>query len=92
MENKARHTSGPWIAHGVVRPIWAQPLVNEDGYSIDQSLPANARLIAAAPELLDVLMSVIVALEDCPFNLHGAEGLALIERARAIVSEAKGDE
>ena len=49
----AQHTPGPWLIEDDGE---AQEIVTEDGrYAIAWTTPKNARLIAAAPELLEAL-------------------------------------
>ena len=66
MSEQAKHTPGPWLlrsstvyaldATGTTNRFWAQPQVGwvENGvaYTSEDELTANARLIAAAPDLL----------------------------------------
>jgi hypothetical protein len=102
------HTPGPWHA-------WQQPIGEEWAVTTDADVPpygmpvrvadkietaANARLIAAAPELLasvveeveyfDSLMASLdpgdVGLREASMRHHGPR----IARARAAVAKAKG--
>jgi hypothetical protein len=70
----ARHTPGPWVASGsaVLAKIadstrgFLPPVVSGEGLShlpIDEK-QANARLIAAAPELLDALREIELLARD----------------------------
>jgi hypothetical protein len=103
MEN---HTPGPWTIdekeHGRRQVITAKrgvvaELANygrADGINAAcfiEELKANARLIASAPELLDCLMSSVVFMEGVPMSCGCAESLSLIEKARAIIAQAKGE-
>ena len=81
----AEHTPGPWqvIYPGIYDVENAYPIAVlsrklRDGPEID----ANARLIAAAPDLLEVL-------EDLVYQLAGHE--PQWEDARAAVAKAKGE-
>ena len=90
-----QHTPGPWLyaqegvdAFGIVQP---------DGHSIvhlvalqnstsASHLPANARLIAAAPDLLDALKDMLDNHEDACTGY--GEGAA--EKARDAIAKATG--
>ncbi len=63
-----QHTPGPWLNHGCSvysAKVWSEGIATGDRYiassqPLDESMPsdedlANARLIAAAPEMLEVL-------------------------------------
>ena len=87
----SKHTAGPWLytqegvdAFGIVKP---------DGHSVvhlvalhnstsARELPANARLIAAAPDLLEALQDMVEIAE--------AQGHR-VTKARAAITKAKGD-
>ena len=66
--NQHRHTPGPWIASYESRLLWAITY-HTDGVCADgvdaigdrpiSQTPANARLIAAAPELLELLAGLL---------------------------------
>ena len=57
----SKHTPGPWSVHPMARTAVHQP---ELGCWIPQS-EADARLIAAAPELLEALKSTGLFLHHC---------------------------
>jgi hypothetical protein len=94
----AKHTPGPWFNEGtdVFSTAGGYPaVIAEADVPQDEPTPtkgeklANARLIAAAPELVDVLER----LKSFPFTHQGTgEGpLAyLIEDANAAIAKAKG--
>lgn len=67
----------------------------DDGYGsevITEEDRANGRLIAAAPELLEALKSVVDQLEGIGIpDWHGAEGLCL-ESAKAAIAKAEGNQ
>lgn len=74
---EAKHTPGPWFITGgeMTKYVEARignrllqevaavgPTVADDGYGDQQQ--ANARLIAAAPELLEALQAVLADVQD----------------------------
>lgn len=84
------HTPGPW-AVGDKRGVWAGPVVMADSgrrgiaFVCGES-DANARLIAAAPDLLDAVEELLIYLADWddPDN-------DTCQRARAAVAKVKGE-
>ena len=92
-----KHTPGPWFITGsmtkyvearipgrMIQEVAAcGPTAADDGYGEQQM--ANARLIAAAPELLDALEEVVQWLE-----LGDHEG-QMHSKARAAIAKAKGE-
>ena len=106
------HTEGPWQCKHIAGNNFAvqafdiradgYPIFNKDRHAIDGAhvycSPANARLIAAAPELLEALRSYMgavslmnAAMEDGA-NVHGAiSGLIGAEdNARDAIAKATG--
>ena len=96
-----KHTPGPWKAirdpchydtlstvigglHEKRRGLEHQLIVQVGGWDVDQQ-EANTRLIAAAPELLEALESIMEF--DGP-RLLGATGASL---ARAAIAKATGE-
>jgi hypothetical protein len=90
----AQHTPGPWKAEG-----WENLVVNSaDGYTMTlaaggkwavlSELKANARLIAAAPDLLAALREVAGLWEDSDKTNGLAEIMA--RSARAAIAKAMG--
>ena len=90
--SEAKHTPGPWECDG--------DLVHKDGFEIAiveahyedyvELQQANARLIAAAPDLLEAL-KVMVYLEES--NLRGEDDEDVCDEllfARAAISKATG--
>ena len=94
-----KHTPAPWNAHhfgddthaiigkvnGLSDAIIAQVLPSD----YDRT-PANARLIAAAPELLDCLQWC-VGLIDGTHSDTAQDKNEVIELARAAIAKAKGE-
>jgi hypothetical protein len=90
--NTPTHTSGPWHVglkpgpivyseHGEQVANLFEPLIDE------KENKANARLIAASPELLDALLSIVGSgfpVED----EYGNEHWAISEKQRAIARAA----
>lgn len=73
-----QHTPGPWRLK-MTSSDWFKPLAN--GQFVDLRDAANARLIAAAPELLEALEAA----------LHNDGGYhAWKEQARAAIAKATG--
>lgn len=68
----SKHTRGPWFAKN--ERVWNADEVmyraasNFDAISHSQELQANAKLIAAAPDLLDALYLALPFLEDCAMD------------------------
>lgn len=93
---QAKHTPGPWsqtkntpslieaIHHGEMTTI-AQALEPEGSASIPDKW-ANARLIAAAPELLEALEA---ALRGLTHDSHPMAQSIRIKNARAAIAKAK---
>lgn len=89
------HSPGPWthesgeiIANGVVIALVYG--ADDRAYDDEEAL-ANARLIAAAPALLEALEEFVAVLEDpaAPVGLTGHEA-AVLGRGRSAVAKAKG--
>lgn len=76
----SKHTPGPWIQEG----DWVS---DQDGNSIHRGLhTANARLIAAAPDLFFALHRCMIA-----FEKMGLSNCLAAEQARAAIAKAKGE-
>ena len=91
----AKHTSGPWRIigdHQDNRDVFADNELLATAYDMDTAEPklvaeANARLIAAAPELLDVMRDV-AALLPASARLHPRDLHALQTRVCAALAKA----
>lgn len=97
---KANHTPGPWqiladgnIGHRGLMNV----LTRVADVRVNDSRDANARLIAAAPELLAALAECVrtldIAWDRCAGDLlgeHHNAGTDALEKARALVSQLKG--
>jgi hypothetical protein len=79
------HTPGPWTANGHAVFAGEKKLCDTDLYDLEESL-ANARLMAAAPDLLDA----------CRFVLDADRGRAWMSQAIKavvdVVAKAEGRE
>lgn len=89
---KAKHTPGPWkIDYGYNRSInFIGPCVPDQyaGSSWLQVTEANARLIAAAPDLLDALKGMLEVFGD----EFGMGDSSVCDDARAAISKATRSE
>ena len=87
-----KHTPGPWNIH------YSKEIVSENGeYICGLPWSTNARLIAAAPDLLEALELLLEACSTGNFNNDGTQrGVRMPERAkvdaaRAAIAKAKGE-
>jgi hypothetical protein len=76
------HTPGPWFASGTdVKPLGDRPFICWTG-TPERALPeaqANARLIAAAPDMLEALENIILCCDaDDSDSLANAVADALV--------------
>lgn len=92
----ATHTPGPWSSGGhdgkrceLVASEWGTVAAVWPIGASDQET-ANARLIAAAPELLAMLEKLVPAPPDLGELDLGEEDNALLDEARALIAKAKG--
>ena len=98
----AKHTPGPWkvcehswsdtsiLADGFDHAICCLDInhATEESQAADEALmAANARLIAAAPELLALL---IEATDDYAEHCEGGEADEWVQAARAAIAKATG--
>jgi hypothetical protein len=93
----AKHTRGPWAAElgrngsfsieaergGIANGLLVLASRNEHPLMADQ-MHANARMIAAAPELLEALQRFLKAWED------DSDGAGAAKQARAAIAKATG--
>jgi hypothetical protein len=85
------HTLGPWSVGGptdCLNQVAIEPCIGV-AYGAGHELAANARLIAAAPELLAVLRRMVDAVEaDDQLSLGT---LVTVQAALAAIGNATGD-
>ena len=91
------HTTGSWIAKG--EKVWNADEVmyvaakNFNTINPSQTLKANARLIAAAPELLEALINFVVLYKQDQIVIEGDDGNdPVVTKALAAIAKATGDE
>ena len=85
----AKHTPGPWIADGsmVVETANGDCIARIDEFAPDDVVEANARLIAAAPELLDAIHAALewaAPMKDVPKSIRPE----WFDKARAAIAKA----
>ena len=104
MSDKTKHTPGPWASHAEVAGVIYGP----DGYQVcttprttrrETERDANARLIAAAPDLASALQGIIPAYEAALERLcelgqgFGAcMSVKVLPAARAAIEQATSQE
>jgi hypothetical protein len=83
-----QHTKGPWRAAGEhVFSVEGRLTVTRCDYGGENERHANARLIAASPDLLDLAYQY---LSDLRYPPTGDSLQRRIERAKAIIVKATG--
>jgi hypothetical protein len=105
MKAQAKHTPGSWYAQFTRRGATIRDATEGLAIAIIKDRkdgPQNARLIAAAPELLEALRRLALAVESIASHEPGATRDEMIERlhigyenqliaARAAIAKAKGN-
>ena len=92
----SKHTPGPWAANKPTQSngraeVYAGPMLVAQAFNWmldaegDEQCWADARLIAAAPELLEALAAASVALSI------GHNALIALDKARAAIAKATGE-
>lgn len=105
MKTIEQHTPGPWTVDS--GSVWTQRPAYEDGtqyarvaymdrdceYTRPTERDANARLIAAAPELLEALQRILYAATAPAGAANGEAAMCehLKEAARAAIAKATGE-
>ena len=100
----SRHTPGPWIIHGGPGRLKYNLAVIDSIPDVDgrviancictlansnDDCDANAKLIAAAPELLEALVNMVAIFEmDFESNLPGTDSYTAISFAKEIIRNA----
>lgn len=88
------HTPGPWaIVETASAHIGERAILDADGYTVCNPSPmgaANARLIAAAPAMLDALRDLEYAVRQ--FTNAAVVDWPELTRARAAIAAATGEQ
>ena len=88
---ETKHTKGEWLRSRNIIGTPTRTICAIHGHQGEPETEANARLIAAAPDLLEALQTITQAVEDT--DADGLSRLDYIARtAHAAVAKAKGDE
>ena len=94
MKTESRHTPGPWRVGDAGHTVFGPPNGNPSPETIANVRGrSNARLIAAAPEMLEALKSIadgIVMDQSKPYD-HIDTVLAYQKLARAAIAKATGE-
>jgi hypothetical protein len=102
MMTDSKHTPGPWtgVLHGEMRTGWRispydrlsdpVPVAHVYGHRDNEESCANARLIAAAPALLEALEAATHILEAQIASGKSFHNLT-VGNARAAIARAKGE-
>jgi hypothetical protein len=91
----AQHTPGPWITKPetayVDSQVWADGLLiaEVNGKGLEETA-SNARLIAAAPELLAACERALIAIEALPPRL-GEDRYEPLMQLTAAIQKARGE-
>lgn len=99
--SEAKHTKGPWrisqnVSRHVIGPKGGVVTCGEltwDGPGSTEVADANARLIAAAPEMLDELINMTARFKAAIMQAGTDEEFAelAVASARAIIARARGE-
>jgi hypothetical protein len=92
-----KHTAGPWRAYESSDDGWFNIEAESDGSDVvgceGCANEANARLIAAAPELLEALEEAETYLVERGIDIRGVTGRTVIlPKMRAAIAKATGKE
>lgn len=84
----AKHTPGPWIAELAAAAVFdVYPSGEDSGPVACDCGEADARLIAAAPELLAIVQEVFVIGDRLVDDVYGHE---FVQNAKAAIAKALG--
>ena len=94
-------TPGPWMINQETQEVYAEPdpkgpsivvadCCNANAPDSDKEQEANARLIAAAPELLEALANALENIEGCLVG-QDLPSMIIRDKARAAIRKARGD-
>jgi len=93
METMTKHTPGPWSI-GFASDDSKVQIISADGYHLayveQDPIYPNARLIAAAPEMLECLQDVIEWLTSGKVDGVGFDHAQVEDTIRAAIKKAEG--
>ena len=91
-----KHTPGPWTYEQISNNAY---VIDENGSAVmlyrnpDDEMKANARLIAAAPELLEALEGMLAIDQENHQRGHDDDDVCKeVQTARAAIAKAKGEQ
>ena len=95
--NNTKHTPGPWKSNPYVHSMIHGFAVYSDKSCVDKiaddiKREADARLIAAAPEMLEALKEALLDLESLEGETKDDLCLTRIEQIKAAIAKATGGE
>ena len=87
----AMHTPGPWfnvgaIGYGILIQAAGGHIAVVYGPSVTLGAIGNADLIAAAPDLMDALLTLLGDTVDSDYMSHSEQ----LQKARAAIAKARG--
>jgi hypothetical protein len=88
------HTPGPWTIRESATHITVIGSNNETIFHDDKrcpSVPEDARLISAAPDLLSALMMAVSALGRSDYIQMDGDSFDVIEVSREAIAKARGE-
>lgn len=98
---QAGHTPGPWVMDDAQPGDLFRHVLHGNGDSFgyicristngNANADADARLIAAAPELLEALQGLVAVLDRQLHSPHAASRSSPLGRARAAIKKATGE-
>ena len=88
----AKHTPGPWLVGSREdQTIWADSLRVATVDCPRKEWRANARLIAAAPDLLDMCERLLGFAHHYAHESALAAGKGMLTSAKALIAQVKGE-
>ena len=88
----AKHTSGPWsTANGFVYDAAGRAVAQIMEHYPETYVEANARLMAAAPDLLEANLACLAACVECAGNLDYDCTRPPCPQVRAAIAKARGE-
>jgi hypothetical protein len=89
--HQSQHTPGPWTYYKTLDGKHHVDLPGDGAADVvGANAPNNARLIAAAPELLEALKAIVDTCDTSPSNRPSALDVILSRIARQVIAKAEG--